>query len=171
MEFMISLLLVLLAAWLGGVIAHRIGYPSMLGELLAGMILGPALLGWLPNHEGLKFIAEFGIFIMMLYIGAEIDPRELLKASRNAILAAIGGFVVPFGAGFAVTYWYLQRGGVEERSAVLGGLFVGMAGSKITHSVGLEAPGHANCRGPDGRCPVCGHRSARRIRRHHWLCG
>jgi len=127
MEFMISLLLVLLAAWLGGVIAHRIGYPSMLGELLAGMILGPALLGWLPNHEGLKFIAEFGIFIMMLYIGAEIDPRELLKASRNAILAAIGGFVVPFGAGFAVTYWYLQRGGVEERSAVLGGLFVGMA--------------------------------------------
>lgn len=127
MEFMIALLLVLLAAWVGGVCAQRIGYPAMLGELLAGMIFGPALLGWLPDHEGLHYLAEFGIFIMMLYIGTEIDPRELLKASKNAMLAAIGGFVVPFAAGLAVTWYYLTNNGTESAEALMAGMFVGMA--------------------------------------------
>ena len=125
--FLLRLLLVLLAAWIGGRMAERIGYPAMLGELLVGMILGPPLLGVLTHHVGLHFLAEFGIFIMMLYIGTEIDPQELLKASRNAMLAAVGGFVVPFVGGLAVTWWYMNNNGAETKDAVMAGMFVGMA--------------------------------------------
>lgn len=78
---LLNLLLVLLAAWLSGTVAARLGYPSVLGELLAGIVLGPPLLGLLHGSEALAVLAEVGVLLMMLYIGMEIDPRELGKAS------------------------------------------------------------------------------------------
>ncbi len=120
MEFSIlNLLLVLLAAWLGGHAAARIGYPSVLGELLAGIVLGPPLLGILVGSDALNVLAELGVLIMMLYIGMEIDPKELGKASKGGILAALGGFIVPFGLG----YWVVTSTGGTQ----IAGVFVGMA--------------------------------------------
>ncbi len=96
-----ALLLVLLAAWLSGALASRLGYPAVLGELLAGIILGPALLGVLASGEGLAAIGELGIVLMMLYVGTEIDLDDLRRASKAGLYAAAGGFVLPFvlGAG------------------------------------------------------------------------
>ncbi len=133
MDFMAKLLIVLAVAWCAGVISSRIGYPAMLGELMAGILLGPPLLGWLPMDDGLYKLAEVGIFVMMFYIGMEIDPADLLKASKPAVLAAVGGFVVPFAAGFFITYHYLigepyilaMANG--KQAAIIGGLFVGIA--------------------------------------------
>ncbi len=132
MELSLAILAVLSCAWAAGYISHRLGYPAMLGELLVGILLGPPLLGWLPRHSGLTQLADVGIFLMMLYIGTEIDPKELFKASRSALLTAIGGFVIPFVAGFAVTYLYLDNSlplDALERTwrCVAGGLFVGSA--------------------------------------------
>lgn len=127
-----AILAVMSAAWLAGWLARVLGYPAMLGELLAGILLGPPLLGWLPEHVGLTQLADVGIFVMMLYIGTEIDPKEMSRASKPAILAAVGGFVVPFLLGFAVTWLYLQSNLDPEAadyswSCIAGGLFVGMA--------------------------------------------
>lgn len=120
MEFSIlNLFLVLLAAWLGGNAASRIGYPSVLGELAVGILLGPPLLGILVGSEALNVLAELGVLIMMLYIGMEIDPKELGKASKGGILAALGGFIVPFGLG----YWVVTSSGGTQ----MAGVFVGMA--------------------------------------------
>lgn len=120
MEFSIlNLLLVLLAAWLGGQLASRLGYPSVLGELLAGILLGPPLLGILVGSPALGVLAEVGVLLMMLYIGMEIDPKELGKASKGGILAALGGFIVPFGLG----YWVVTQSG----GTPIAGVFVGMA--------------------------------------------
>jgi Kef-type K+ transport system membrane component KefB/mannitol/fructose-specific phosphotransferase system IIA component (Ntr-type) len=116
---LLNLLLVLLAAWAAGSVAVRLGYPSILGELLAGIILGPPLLGLLHGQEALGVLAEVGVLLMMMYIGMEIDPRELGKASWAGFLAAIGGFVTPFVAGFLVIRAF---GGT-----VTAGLFVGIA--------------------------------------------
>ena len=59
MEFSIlNLLLVLLVAWLAGLLASRLGYPSVLGELLAGIVLGPPLLGWLSGSEALTILVR-----------------------------------------------------------------------------------------------------------------
>lgn len=97
---LVNLLLVLLAAWISGNIAKRFGYPEVLGELAAGIIFGPALLGILQEGEGIKILAEVGVFLMMFYIGMEVDHGELRKSSRAGILAAIGGFIVPFVLGY-----------------------------------------------------------------------
>ena len=115
----LNLFLVLLAAWCGGQIATRLGYPSVLGEILAGIILGPPLLGILYGTEALGVLAEVGILLMMLYIGMEIDPKELGKASKGGVLAALGGFIVPFGLGF----WVVTAFG----GTAIAGVFVGMA--------------------------------------------
>lgn len=116
---LLNLLFVLLAGWLAGSLASRFGYPSVLGELVAGIILGPPLLGVLHGSEALDVLAGVGVLLMMLYIGMEIDPRELGKASVPGLLAAVGGFITPFVLGYFTVLWF---GGTS-----LGGLFVGIA--------------------------------------------
>ncbi len=110
MEFIIlNLFLVLLAAWLGGQLALRLGYPSVLGELLAGILLGPPLLGLFHGSAALNVLAELGVLLMMLYMGMVIDPKDLGKASKEGILAALGGFIVPFGLGYWDCYCYWRN--------------------------------------------------------------
>jgi Kef-type K+ transport system membrane component KefB len=116
---LLDLFLILLAAFLGGRLAMRLGYPSVLGEIGAGILLGPPLLGLLAGGEAIAVLAEVGVLLMMLFIGMEIDPRELGKASTGGILAALGGFAVPFGLGF----WVITASG----GSVMAGVFVGMA--------------------------------------------
>ncbi len=121
-EFHINILnisAVLLAAYLGGVAIRKIGYPAILGELLIGIILGPSLLGWLEYTESIKVLAEIGIILLMVYIGMEINFHDLKKASWPGLLAAIGGFVVPFVLGYFTIIWF---GGTP-----MSGLFVAIA--------------------------------------------
>ncbi|CAN5657358.1 N/A [soil metagenome] len=115
----LNLLLVLGVAWIAGTVVQRLGYPSVLGELGAGIVLGPPLLGWLSVGDPLMVIADLGVLLMMVYIGMEIDLRDLGRASTGGLLAAIGGFFVPFGLGYAVT---IAFGG-----DVIAALFIGMA--------------------------------------------
>jgi len=115
----LNLLLVLFVAWIGGQIAARLGYPSVLGELIAGIIFGPPLLGILYGSDAINVLAELGVLMMMLYIGMEIDPRELGKASKGGVLAALGGFIVPFALGM----WIV----VASNGTTIAGVFVGMA--------------------------------------------
>ena len=136
---LLNLILVLLAAWAGGAIAQRIGYPAVLGELAAGIILGPALLGllgdnsivnmWLGvegGYDALNVLAQVGVLLLMLYIGMEIDPKELGKASWGGLLAAIGGFITPFVFGWLVIY--LFRDSLPEGvNPHIAGMFVGIA--------------------------------------------
>ena len=116
---LLPLFAVLASAFLAGKIAERIGYPSVLGELLAGIVLGPPLLGILAGDPALQVIAQLGILLMMLYVGMEIDPAELKQASKGGILAALGGFITPF----VLSYWVVTALG----GTVMEGLFVGMA--------------------------------------------
>lgn len=115
----LNLLFVLIAAWAGGTIARRLGYPAILGELLIGIVLGPALLGWINETATVKVLAEVGIILLMVYIGMEIDFRDLKKASWAGLLAATGGFVVPFVLGYYSIIWF---GGSSTS-----GLFVAIA--------------------------------------------
>ena len=115
----LNLLFVLLAALIAGNISTRLGYPSIFGELAAGIILGPPLLGFLQSSEPLAVLAEVGVLLMMLYIGMEIDPKELFKASWAGMLAAIGGFITPFVLAYLVVTSF---GGTSAA-----GLFVGIA--------------------------------------------
>ena len=119
---LLPLALVLLAAWGAGWGAMRLGYPAVLGELVAGIVLGPPLLGLLSDGAGLAAIGEFGIVLMMLYIGTEIDVDDLRRASRAGLLAATGGFIVPFSLGFATMLLF----GFDVTAAIFVGAAVGV---------------------------------------------
>ena len=82
-EFHINILnisAVLLSAYMGGLLIRKMGYPAILGELLIGIILGPAVLGLLEFTESIKVLSEIGIILLMVYIGMEIDFHDLKKA-------------------------------------------------------------------------------------------
>src|SRR5690606_15778370 len=115
----LSILLVLISAWIGGFAMKRIGYPAILGELLVGILLGPALLGWIDSNSTIDILAETGIIMLMAYIGMEINIKDLGKASKAGLLAALGGFIVPFVLGY---YVITLTGGTQ-----IAGLFVGIA--------------------------------------------
>ncbi len=114
----VNLLMILCAAWFLGFVFSRLGLPVMLGELMAGLILGPALFDVIHLTEQLELLAELGIFFVMFYAGMEMDPKELLEHIRPSLAAAVGGFVLPFVLGFLATRWF---GGTVYQA-----LFVGM---------------------------------------------
>lgn len=122
-ELIINLLLILVVAWIMGSIFNRFGLPTMLGELLAGVILGPPLLNIVHPDHSLELMAELGIFFVMFYSGMEMDANKLLKHIKPSISVALGGFILPFALGFGLTYWF---GGTLFQS-----LFIGM-GISIT---------------------------------------
>ncbi|SEV88770.1 cation:proton antiporter [Natrinema salifodinae] len=114
-----SLLLVLTVAWVFGAIAERFGYPTMMGELFAGIAFGPALLGVLHPSELLTVLSELGVFLLMVYVGMEVDLRELFRLGAQSLLIAFGAFVIPFGMGYAA--------GVLLDVSVGAALFLGLA--------------------------------------------
>jgi Kef-type K+ transport system membrane component KefB len=95
----------------------------MLGQLLAGVILGPTLLGTVTASPAIELMAEWGVFFVMFHTGMELDPKELLEHLRPSLSVALGGFILPFVLGFFTNWMF---GGTIYQS-----LFVGM-GVSIT---------------------------------------
>jgi Kef-type K+ transport system membrane component KefB len=128
-QLIINLVLILTVAWILGTIFGRFGLPVVLGELLAGIILGPPLLGIISASEPIELMAEFGIFFLIFYAGMEMDPKELLEHIRPSLMVAVGGFVLPFVLGYFTGRVF---GGTVYQS-----LFIGM-GLSIT-SLAVQA--------------------------------
>lgn len=122
-HLIINLLVILAVAWPMGALFVRLGLPVMLGQLVTGLLLGPAVLNIVSPSEALTFLADLGIFFAMFYAGMEMDPKELLEHIWPSLAVAIGGFVLPFVMGFFVTRFF---GGTVFQS-----LFVGI-GLSIT---------------------------------------
>ncbi len=119
----LDLLLILTVAWVLGLVFTRMGLPVMLGELLAGILLGPPILGIISISPSIEMLAELGIFFVMFHTGMEMDPKELVEHIWSALSVAIGGFVLPFALGYFTASLF---GGTVMQS-----LFVGM-GVSIT---------------------------------------
>jgi Kef-type K+ transport system membrane component KefB len=89
----------LIAAKIAGVLSMRIGMPSVFGELLIGLILGPALLGWITPNETTAVMAEIGVVLLMFMAGMETDVVAMRSVGRPAFLAALGGVFLPLVGG------------------------------------------------------------------------
>ncbi len=122
-KLILDILLILIVAWFLGSLFSRYGFPAMLGELLAGILLGPPILNLIQVSPSLELIAEWGIFFVMFYTGMEMDPKELLEHIWPSLTVALGGFILPFVLGF---FTCLLFGGTVYQS-----LFVGL-GVSIT---------------------------------------
>jgi Kef-type K+ transport system membrane component KefB len=131
---LLNLVLVLLAAWLGGNLATRLGYPSVLGELVAGILLGPPLLGFLEPNEATKVLAQVGVLLMMLYVGLEINFSDVKKASWPGFLAAIGGFIVPAVMGYGLSHAF----GFDFFASLFIGMAMGVTALVVKSRILLE---------------------------------
>jgi Kef-type K+ transport system membrane component KefB len=86
-----------------GEVAERIGQPAVLGELVAGVLLGGSVLSLLdPQEPTIHMLSELGVLILLFEIGLQSDLRELLRVGRQSLVVALAGMLLPFLMGWAV---------------------------------------------------------------------
>jgi len=127
-SFFLSLLIILLAARLFGELANRLTLPSVLGELVAGILIGPSLLGWVEPSEIFRLLAEVGIILMLFEVGLGTDLLQLVRASNKSAIVAFSGVLFPFLFGFTLSYWGFSF-------SLLQALFIG--GTLTATSIGI----------------------------------
>jgi len=127
--FLLALLLMLVAAKLMAELFERLRQPAVAGEILAGVIIGPSVLGLVAPSEVTNDLAELGVIFLLFTVGLETKPAAIFRVGRSAAVVAVLGVVTPFVGG-----WLLMRAwgatGVEA-------MFVGTA--MVATSVGITA--------------------------------
>ena len=91
--------IILVAAKIFGILARQLKAPQVVGEIIAGLIIGPCVLGWVNQNDFLLKMAEIGVVIIMFSAGLETDLRELVKTGPMAFLIACMGVLVPLVGG------------------------------------------------------------------------
>lgn len=129
-QFFAILVAILVSARLMGFLARWIGQPAVLGEMLAGVLVGTSVLGLVdPKIETLHLLAELGVVILLFEIGLETDLRKLLRVGGASLSVAVVGVVLPFVLGYLVCRWL----GLDNLVAIV-------AGASLTAtSVGITA--------------------------------
>ncbi|MHB0962267.1 MAG: cation:proton antiporter, partial [Gemmatimonadaceae bacterium] len=94
---------VLAATKVGGELVRRAGQPAVLGELLAGVLLGGSVLGVLdPNEPVMHMLSELGVLVLLFAVGLETDLRSLRRVGAMALSVGAVGIILPFAGGFGV---------------------------------------------------------------------
>lgn len=126
---LLDILLILVAAKAGAEISERIGIPAVIGEITAGLLLGPSLLGWVETTESIALLAEIGVILLLLQVGMEMDLREMGKVGGASLGVAFAGIAAPFALGYGVATAFGHGGSTA--------LFLGAA--LTATSVGITA--------------------------------
>ena len=100
MSYLGTLSLVLITTALAGHFSRRVGMPAVIGELLVGIVLGPAVLGLVTNNSFVHTFSEIGVIILMFIAGLESDLELLKKYLKPAFSVAVCGVIVPVGLVF-----------------------------------------------------------------------
>ncbi len=106
MDTFLGLILLLVLAKLLGELVERAGYPALLGEVGAGLVLGPTLLHWIAFDSTIEIFSNIGIIALLFLSGTELSLKFFLEARYAAASAAVGGVVVPFALGLALGYLF-----------------------------------------------------------------
>ncbi len=135
---LLELALILLFTKLFGIICKKIGLPQVVGFLIAGLLIGPCVLGWVNPSETLKIIAELGVILIMFSAGVETDLKELKQNGLAATLVAMAGVLLPLGGGFLIAAAF--NGGFEgiDSLKVLQYVFVGVVMTATSVSITVE---------------------------------
>ncbi len=111
-----DLAIILIAANLFGLLAGKLKAPQVVGEILAGLLIGPCCLGWVNQSDILANMAEIGVVLLMFGAGLETNIKELLKTGPKALLIAVMGVSVPLLGGFLLygTFYGFSSVGSDE---------------------------------------------------------
>jgi Kef-type K+ transport system membrane component KefB len=125
----VALLIVFGSAKLMGEIFARMRLPSIVGEIIAGVLIGPSVLGWIAPNDLLKALGDLGVMFLLFDAGLQVKASEMLRVGGTATLVAALGGVVTFFGGFGI----LLMWGSPRMEAI----FVGAA--LVSTSVGITA--------------------------------
>ncbi len=128
-QLLLELFLIFAGAKLLAEVFERLRQPAVVGEILAGVLLGPSMLGLIQPNEVLGGLAEIGVIFLLFTVGLEIRPRDILQVGWTASLVATLGVVVPF----LVGYIYMKAAG----HALVDSVF--LAAAMVATSVGITA--------------------------------
>lgn len=144
MEILYVLLVLMIATRALGELAVRVGQPTLVGELLAGVLLGIVVvhnsatfpvLAELPDNPVFSSITDLGIFFLMLMAGLELHPKKLAEASGSALLVALGGLLLPLVLGIGLGWAYLPASDLRFAQSLF--LGVALAITAVPVSVGV----------------------------------
>ncbi len=138
-HYLFDIALILLSTKFLGIFTRRLQMPQVVGALLAGVILGPAVLNILHETNFIKQVAELGVIILMFNAGLETNLSELKKAGKASLIIAIMGVVLPLAGGFGVAMLF-NRGDLVQggASVFLENLFIGVILTATSVSISVE---------------------------------
>lgn len=142
LQFDIALVIIITLAKLGGYLSYKLGQPSVLGELLVGIILGPTLLDFLhwpyftDEHlaETITHLAELGVLLLMFIAGLDLHIADLVKSGRVSALAGVMGVIVPMLLGSLAGAMF----GMELSAAIFLGLVLSATSVSISAQTLME---------------------------------
>ena len=142
LQFVVAIGIIIAAAKVGGYISLKLGFPSVLGELAAGVILGPSVLNmlhWAPftdKHLGetIAHIAEFGVLLLMFIAGLELHLSDLAKYRKVSAFAGTLGVLLPLGMGYGVARAF----SFDVQSALFTGLILAATSVSISAQTLME---------------------------------
>src|SRR5579884_1170914 len=102
-HFLLTLLIIYVAAKAAGEMAARLGQSAVLGELLAGIVIGPSVFDLVQETETLKLLGQIGVILLLFEVGLESDLHAFLRVGPSAVIVATIGVAVPFALGYAVS--------------------------------------------------------------------
>lgn len=140
-KYLLDLALILLSTKLLGIITKKFKMPQVVGALLAGLILGPAMLNILKETNFIIQLSELGVIILMFSAGLDSDLKELRKTGKASFIIAIFGVVVPLVGGFLVAYLFNDLNLLDSSSTniLLENLFIGVILTATSVSITVEA--------------------------------
>ena len=128
MQFIIAIIIIIFAAKAAGYLSYKLGQPAVMGEVLAGLLLGPSLLNFLnwpvftDTHLNvtISHLAEVGVLLLVFLAGLELYLPELIKAGKGAVVTGSLGFALTFGLGFVLALFFA----FETKQALFLGLML-----------------------------------------------
>jgi Kef-type K+ transport system membrane component KefB len=119
MPFFTNLLILLIAARLLGELFERFKQPSMIGEIIAGIILGPTVFGLINPTDDIRVIADLGVFLLVIIAGLEVNVDDIIRSLRGKnIFITIMAFIIPFACGLVVGYFF--------NMGIISSIFIGL---------------------------------------------
>ncbi|MCG9722745.1 cation:proton antiporter [Shewanella sp. Isolate7] len=136
-NFVLSLCLILLFGRLLGEAFKRLQLPAVVGEILAGILIGPSLLGWIAPNETLAVMAELGVILLLFSIGCETSIKRLFQAGNSAVGVALLGIALPAVVIGLVCLLYLELPGFTS-------LYLGCALTATSIGISIRVMAQAN---------------------------
>jgi Kef-type K+ transport system membrane component KefB len=113
----VSMLIIFGGAKLLAELFERLGQPGLIGEILAGILIGPAVMNWIQPSEFTGTMAGLGVMFLLFRVGLEVEAPELMKVGGTALVVGISGVVIPFLCGWV---FYLSQGRPQLEAFFLG---------------------------------------------------